>query len=38
MMIEKNCDDWKELWRLEGIMIIKKYCDKKEEIEKDDHK
>ena len=29
-MIGKNCD--------EGIMIIKKYCDKKEEIEKDDHK
>ena len=34
MIIKKNCGDWKELWWLEGIMIIKKYYDKKEEIKK----
>ena len=44
VMIEKDCDNgkilwwWKGLWWLEGIMITKKYSDKKEEIEKDDHK
>ena len=27
MIMDKYYDDWKELWWLEGMMIIKKYCD-----------
>ena len=38
MIMKKDCDNEKGLWWLEGIMIIEKYYDKKEEIEKDDHK
>ena len=28
--IQKDCDDWKKLWWLKKIVIIKKDCDKKD--------
>ena len=28
--IQKDCDDWKKLWWLKKIVIIKKDCDKED--------
>ena len=32
MIVEKDCDNWKELWWLKKIAIIEKNCDNWKEL------